>query len=63
MYKGSPGIASLYLSLLDSSEEADSPPSHYQLLSEVKATGTYDENKSCILWVQGNKLVCVMLGQ
>ena len=39
IHKGSFGIGSFYLSLMDSSEEPDSPPSHYQLLSEVKAAG------------------------
>lgn len=41
IYKGPIGIASLYLSLLESAEEPNSPPSHYQLLSKVKEAGIY----------------------
>ena len=46
MYKGSYGIASFYFSLKASSKEHDSPPSHYQLLSQVKDAG----EKVQVLW-------------
>ena len=39
MNKGSYGIASLYLSLIDSSEQVDGLPAHYQLAGELKQTG------------------------
>ena len=39
MNKGSYGIAALYLSLIDSSEQANGLPAHYQLAGELRQTG------------------------
>ena len=42
MYKGSYGLASLYLSLLSSSETQRGLPAHYQLARELREIGEID---------------------
>ena len=41
MNKGSYGIATLYLSLIESSEQLRGLPAHYQLAGELKQIGKY----------------------
>ena len=40
MNKGSYGIATFYLSLIESSEQLHGLPAHYQLAGELKQIGT-----------------------
>ena len=44
--KSSYSIAALYISLLDSSNDEDGPPTHHQLAYELKRIGTYYVYKS-----------------
>ena len=41
MNKGSYGVAMLYVSLIESSEQLHGLPAHYQLAGELKQIGTY----------------------
>lgn len=42
-YKGSYGLAALYLSLLTSSEHKEGIPAHYQLARELKDIGEFSD--------------------
>ena len=46
-YKGSYGIAALYLGLLESSSEQSGLPAHYQLAGELKKMGEEGESDEC----------------
>ena len=48
MNKGSYGIATFYLSLIESSEQLHGLPAHYQLAGELKQIGIHNNMNACL---------------